>query len=60
MTFGTGIAEKIVAEAFDPVFGARAIERYIQDRIGDSIVKRIVSGQLKKGVNFTFESSEMM
>ena len=60
VTFGTGIAEKIVAEAFDPVFGARAIERYIQDRIGDSIVKRIVSGQLKKGVNFTFESSEMM
>lgn len=59
VNFGTGVVEKIVGEAFDPVFGARAINRYIQDKIGDSIVKRIISGEIKKGVDFVFEVSEI-
>jgi len=60
VTFGSGVVERIVNDAFDPVFGARAIDRYIQDKIGDSVVKRIISGELKRGENFAFGTEEMV
>lgn len=51
---------KIIAEkAFDPVFGARAINRFIQDRVGDTIVKKMISGNVKKGESFTFELADL-
>ena len=60
ITFGSGVAEKITQEAYDPVFGARAIDRYIQDKIGDVVVKKIIAGELKKGEDFIFEASEIV
>ncbi|MFA5871240.1 MAG: AAA family ATPase [Parcubacteria group bacterium] len=39
----------IVEKGYDKKFGARSIDRFIQDRIGDRIVKKIISGEIQKG-----------
>ncbi len=52
--FEPDVVVKIAQEAFDPVFGARAISRYIEDKIGDNIVKKIIGEELKEGDNFVF------
>lgn len=59
VTFEQGLVEKVAQNAYDPTFGARAIHRYIEDKIGDKIVKKIISGELQKGVNFSFEVGDM-
>ncbi|MFA5777018.1 MAG: AAA family ATPase [Parcubacteria group bacterium] len=51
---------KIVAEGgYDATFGARNIERFFQDKIEDSVVKGIISGNIKKGSEFTFRKEHM-
>ncbi len=59
INFQEGLIEKVATEAYDPVFGARAINRYIQDKIGDVIVKKIISGEIKKGEKFDFSVSNI-
>ncbi|MDR2567862.1 MAG: AAA family ATPase [Mycoplasmataceae bacterium] len=43
---------KVVAESYDPVFGARPIKRYIQKHIENYLAEKIVSGQTKKNVKY--------
>jgi ATP-dependent Clp protease ATP-binding subunit ClpC len=59
VSFGEGVVEKVVSASYNPEFGARAIERYIQDEIGDKIVEKIISKEVEKGTNFVFEASEI-
>jgi len=59
VAFGEGVVEKVVAASYDPEFGARAIDRYIQDEIGDRIVKKIISKEIAKGSNFIFEAEDI-
>ena len=59
ITFGLGVAERIALNAYDTVFGARAIGRYLQDKIGNTIAKKIIAGEIKQGENFTFEVTDM-
>jgi ATP-dependent Clp protease ATP-binding subunit ClpC len=57
--FDPQLSYAISEKAFDPVFGARAIDRFIQDKIGDNIVKKIISGNIKKGQSFTFVPADI-
>ncbi len=59
LTFGPGVAEKISQGAYDPVFGARAIDRFIQDKVGDKIVRKIIAKEIEKGGDYVFEASEI-
>jgi ATP-dependent Clp protease ATP-binding subunit ClpA len=43
------LKEKIVELSYDPTFGARNMQRVIQDRIGNVLAKAILSDQLKRG-----------
>lgn len=52
--FDPNLAKAVSERAFDPAFGARAIDRFIQDKIGDTIVKKIISGSVKKSEKFIF------
>lgn len=47
--FEQGVIEKIIEKGYDPVFGARSINRYIADEIEDMASKKLISQQLKKG-----------
>jgi len=52
--FDSGIVEKVAQNSFDPVFGARATHRYIEDKIGDNVVKKIISEEAKEGDSIIF------
>lgn len=43
------LAEKVAKLGYDPEFGARPMNRVIQDRIENKIAKKILQGDLKRG-----------
>ncbi len=43
------LKEKIVELGYDPAFGARNLQRVIQDKVGNILANAILSGQIKKG-----------
>ena len=59
ITFDPEVVIRVVQEAYDPVFGARAINRYVEDKIGDNIVKNIISGGIKEGASFVFRAQDL-
>ena len=57
--FDPAIVEKIVSEGNNPLFGARAINRYVEDKIGDKVVKKIIAGDIKEATEFTFGPADI-
>jgi len=47
------LKEKIVDLSYDPVFGAREMQRSIQNNIGDVLASAILKGELERGESFT-------
>lgn len=47
--FETEIIEKIIKVGYDPVFGARSLNRYINNTIEDKIARKILEGDVKRG-----------
>lgn len=47
--FASGVAEKIVARGYEPDFGARSINRYIEDTIEDAVIGQIIAGSVVTG-----------
>jgi len=52
------LKEKIVELSYDPTFGARSMQRVIQDKIGNVLAKAILSGELKRGYKVEIEPKE--
>lgn len=59
ISFEPEVVLKIVQEAYDPVFGARAINRYVEDKIGDNVVKKIIAEEIKEGMEFIFGAKDI-
>jgi ATP-dependent Clp protease ATP-binding subunit ClpC len=57
--FNPEIIQFVVDKGYDRKFGARSVDRFIQDRIGDSVVKKLISGDIKKGDSFIFGMNEL-
>jgi ATP-dependent Clp protease ATP-binding subunit ClpC len=49
------LKEKIVELSYDPKFGARQMQRVIQDKVGNVLAKAILSGQIQKGNNLEID-----
>lgn len=49
------LVEYLVRVGFDPQFGARPMQRAIQDHVEATIAKRILEGSVRKGEEFTVE-----
>jgi ATP-dependent Clp protease ATP-binding subunit ClpC len=60
ISFEEGVAQNIAQAAYDPVFGARAINRYIQDKVEDNLAKKIIAGEIKKGGAYTVTNEDMV
>jgi ATP-dependent Clp protease ATP-binding subunit ClpC len=58
--FEPGIAGLVVEKGYDRKFGARSVDRFIQDRIGDKVVKKLVSGEIRKGDSLNFAVSDLL
>jgi ATP-dependent Clp protease ATP-binding subunit ClpC len=48
-----GMVGKIIEKGYDPIFGARSLNRYIEDSVEDVIAKKIISGEVQKGEKIT-------
>jgi len=47
--FAEDLVEKIIQKGYDPVFGARSLNRYIEDTVENLVAKEIISGGAKNG-----------
>ncbi|MDO8424456.1 MAG: ATP-dependent Clp protease ATP-binding subunit [bacterium] len=52
------LKEKIVDIGYDPTFGARNMQRVIQDKIGNVLAKALLSRELKRGDKVEVDSEE--
>lgn len=49
VSFEDGVMEAILAKGYEPEFGARSINRFVEDRIEDAVVKKILSESITSG-----------
>lgn len=47
--FSSEIVKRIIEGGYNPIFGARSLNRYIEDTVEDTLAKKIISGEVKKG-----------
>ncbi len=47
--------DKIIAESYDPVFGARPMKRYLQSKVETLIARTILAGTLSEGATVTVD-----
>lgn len=59
VVFAPDVAQKIVERGYEPVFGARSLNRYIENMIEDVIVKKIIAGEIVSGESFSVSSDEL-
>lgn len=50
------VVEKIVEQGYNQVFGARSIYHFIEDKIDDLVIKKVISGDYKKGDKITISN----
>jgi ATP-dependent Clp protease ATP-binding subunit ClpC len=49
ISFNEEAVEKIISAGYNQLFGARSINRYVEDKVEDLVAKAIISGEVKKG-----------
>lgn len=49
IVFDDSIIENIIQKGYDPIFGARSLNRYIEDTIEGIVAKKIISGEVAVG-----------
>ncbi|MGK2848966.1 MAG: AAA family ATPase [Minisyncoccota bacterium] len=59
ITFADDVVEMIIHKGFDARFGARSINRFIENAIEDVIVQKIISGVLKEGETLMVSGEEL-
>ena len=59
LQFGEGVPEAIVAKGYRPEFGARSLNRFINDTIEDRVAKAIISGELANGGTLTLTPNDL-
>lgn len=57
--FASDVIRKIVEKGFEPEFGTRSLNRYIEDTIEDAVVKKIISGEVAAGGALTVSADEL-
>jgi len=56
INFSSDVVPRIVEKGFEPEFGMRSLNRFIEDSIEDVVVKKIISGELAEGGTLNFSS----
>ena len=59
ITFAPGVAEKIVEKGYEPEFGARSINRYIEDTIEDVVIGQIIAGSVVTGGTLSVSAEDV-
>lgn len=59
IVFDRRVVDEIVKQGYDPIFGARSINRYINDTIEDFVAKKIISRQVDRGGEIKFRLDDL-
>ncbi|NTW13580.1 MAG: ATP-dependent Clp protease ATP-binding subunit [Candidatus Moranbacteria bacterium] len=59
VAFTEGVAAAIVRQGYEPVFGARSLNRYIEDHIEDVIVRKVIAGEVIEGGSVTIAEADL-
>lgn len=51
--------EKLAQAGYDPVFGARALRRTIQEKVENVVAKKILAGQIRTGESLVLHSQDI-
>ncbi len=51
--FEENLAEEIIKRGYDPIFGARSLNRYIEDTVENLVAKKIIAGEAQNGEKIT-------
>ena len=59
INFGEDLILKIIEKGYDPIFGARSIKHFVQDKIEDILAKKIVEGNVSEGEEIELKAEDM-
>ncbi len=48
--------ERIIKEAYDPLYGARPLKRYLERQLTNALSRRLIAGELPDGANVVLEA----
>lgn len=53
------LVDAVARGGYDPVFGARPMQRFIQDKVEKLVADKIIRGEVRSGTTFTFTPDEI-
>ena len=59
ITFASDVIQKIVEKGYEPEFGARSINRYIEDTIEDAVINQIIAGSVSSGGTLSITAEDL-
>ncbi|MEI7749577.1 MAG: AAA family ATPase [Candidatus Moraniibacteriota bacterium] len=59
LSFASDVPAAIVTRGYEPVFGARSLNRYIEDHIEDVVARKVISGEVAEGGVLTITGSDL-
>ncbi len=59
ISFADDVVPKIIDKGFEPEFGTRSLNRFIEDSIEDAVVKKIIAGELLEGGTLRFSGNDL-
>ncbi|HEX7586482.1 MAG TPA: AAA family ATPase [Patescibacteria group bacterium] len=59
INFGEGLIQKIIKDGYNPIFGARSIKHFVQDKIEDVLAKKIVEGEVSEGEEMELKTEDV-
>jgi ATP-dependent Clp protease ATP-binding subunit ClpC len=59
LEFTDAAINKLAKIGFDPVYGARPMRRTIQEKIEDSLAKKLISGEIKRGDKVVLDEKDI-
>ncbi len=57
--FNQAVIEKICQQGYEPVFGARSLRRYIENKIEDIIITKIIAEDIKEGEEILLSENDI-
>jgi len=51
--FTPNVVDNVIAKGYNPIFGARSLNRYIEDTVEDLVATKIIAGEVKRGEKIT-------
>lgn len=49
ISFEESVIDKVIEKGYNPIFGARSIDRYIEKSVEDLVATKIIAGEVKSG-----------